>query len=41
MKLKLTIATVCTVLSLTAALAQTDSSIAKSGIPIEMLFPQG
>ncbi len=41
MKLKLTIATVCTVLSLTAALAQTDPTIAKSGIPIEMLFPQG
>ncbi|MBI3221411.1 MAG: polysaccharide deacetylase family protein [Bacteroidetes bacterium] len=39
--MKIPIYVVALILSLSSALAQTDTSIAKSGIPIEMLFPQG
>lgn len=39
--MKIIISVFAFILSINAAQAQTDSAIAKSGVPIEMLFPQG
>lgn len=39
--MKIIISVFAFILSINAAKAQTDTAIAKSGVPIEMLFPQG